>query len=118
MILVIIFKAIVFWLAVGSAVWEQTLSSEDKHSDFFTLLMFLVKTGFLFFGPLCDCIVMVWWKHYVTCPASAFFLHYHCYEMGSTRSMNFFQEIWFLNSLKKLVLVFLELGSELVGTVG
>lgn len=65
MILVIIFKAIVFWLAVGSAVWEQTLSSEDKHSDFFTLLMFPVKTGFLFFGPLCDCIVMVWWKHYV-----------------------------------------------------
>lgn len=31
MILVIIFKAIVFWLAVGSAVWEQTSSSEDKH---------------------------------------------------------------------------------------
>lgn len=65
MILVIIFKAIVFWLAVGSAVWEQTSSSEDKHSDFFTLLMFPVKTSFLFFGPLCDCIVMVWWKHYV-----------------------------------------------------
>lgn len=118
MILVIIFKAIVFWLAVGSAVWEQTLSSEDKHSDFFTLLMFPVKTGFLFFGPLCDTIVMVWWKHYVLPVLPVLFLHDHCYEMGSTRSMNFFQEIWFLNSLKKLVLVFLELGSELVGTVG
>lgn len=54
--------------------------------------------------------------YYLSC--QCVFLHDHCYEMGSTRSMNFFQEIRFLNSLKKLVLVFLELGSELVGTVG
>lgn len=57
-------------------------------------------------------------KHYVLPVLPVLFLHDHCYEMGSTRSMNFFQEIRFLNSLKKMVLVFLALCSELVGTVG